>query len=122
MHITQLKIRTHGFKDSKWKKIAHYLRGHFLPAVDVNDQNNYLANAVSHDGKYFYQVNGLTIEIDREEYEQVLTHPRLYYFSSALKLHFRIFKAKELGLGYNWPESSAAPLRIFELEKKNDQS
>jgi len=49
------------------EKIAHYLRGHFLPAVDVNDQNNYLARANCHDGKYFYQVNGLTIEIVRFE-------------------------------------------------------
>jgi len=86
MQITQLKIRLHGFNDSQWKKIGDYLRGYFLPAVVVNDQNNYLAQAICHDGKYFYQVNGLTIEIDREEYEHVLTHPRLYYFSSALKL------------------------------------
>ena len=49
------------------EKIAHYLRGHFMPAVDVNDQNNYLAQAICHDGKYFYQVNGLTIEIVRFE-------------------------------------------------------
>ena len=52
------------------------------------------------------------------EYENVLVNPRLYYFSSALKLHHRVKKAKELGLGKNWPSQPAAPANIFDLIKE----
>ena len=51
------------------------------------------------------------------EYERAIANPRLYYFSSALKLHFRVKKAKELGLGLHWPKGAAAPINIFDLGK-----
>jgi hypothetical protein len=47
----------------------------------------------------------------------VIANPRLYYFSSALKLHHRIRKAKELRLGLDWPSGKAAPIDIFDLDK-----
>jgi hypothetical protein len=59
-------------------------------------------------------VDGTTVELREHEYQRVITNPRLYYFSAALKLHHRIKRAKALGLGTNWPEQPAAPLRAIE--------
>ena len=77
----------------------------------------YQSEAIQDDGKYFYRVDGTTVEALDYEYERVIANPALYYFSSALKLHFRVAKAKELNLGLDWPNNFAAPANIFELDK-----
>lgn len=117
MNITQIKIGQHQFDDSTIKKRLIVLRDRFFPLVLYKDENNYLAEAIECQGVYFYRVNGVTIKTDKYEYEQVINNPRLYYFSSALKLHHRIRKARELGLGLNWPAQVAAPINVFELGK-----
>lgn len=117
MNITYVKIGLHQFNDSALKKQLIGLRNRFLPLVFYRDENNYLAEAIEHQGRYFYRVDGITVEARKHEYEQVLQNPRLYYFSSALKLHHRIKQAKRLGLGLNWPTVDAAPINIFELGK-----
>ena len=54
--------------------------------------NNYTAIAIEDGGKFYYWAKGVSIEITPQEYEYVTTNPKLYYFSSALRLHCRIKK------------------------------
>ena len=115
MNITQLKIGLLQLNDSKWKKALDVFRDRYIPIAFIKDENNYFAEAIEHDGQYFYRVDGVTVQTQQYEYERVIANPRLYYFSSALKLHHRIRKAKELGIGYHWPASAAAPIDIFSL-------
>ena len=117
MKITQLRIGLHQFNDGKWKKLLDVFRERYRPMVFLRDENNYFAEAIEYDGKYFYRVDGVTVEVGQYEYERVINNPRLYYLSSALKLHHRIGRAKELGIGYHWPSKDAAPISILELGK-----
>ena len=117
MKITQIKIGLHQLNDSKWKKLLDVFRDRYIPISFIKDENNYFSEAIEYDGRYFYRVDGITVEAEQYECERVISNPRLYYFSSALKLHHRIRKAKELGLGSQWPSKPAAPINIFELGK-----
>ena len=54
--------------------------------------NNYTAIAIEDNGKFYYWDKGVSIEITPQEYEFVTTNPKLYYFSTALRLHCRIKK------------------------------
>lgn len=115
MNITQLKIGLLQSNRGKWKKVLEILRDRYIPIAFIKDENNYIAEAIEHQGEYFYRVDGVTVQAEQYEYERVITNPSLYYFSSALKLHHRIRKAKELGIGYHWPTNPAAPIDIFSL-------
>jgi len=115
MNITNLKIGLHQFNDSALKKKIIALRNHLLPLALYQNKNNYVAQAIERDGQYFYRINGVTVQALQYEYDQAIANPRLYYFSSALKLHFRVKKANELGLGLDWPEQAAGPINIFDL-------
>jgi hypothetical protein len=117
MNITYVKIGLHQFNDSDLKKKLFALRDRYIPLALYQDENNYLAEAIEFQGHYFYRINGVTVEAEKYEYEQAINNPRLYYFSSALKLHHRVKQARELGLGLNWPTKDAAPINIFELGK-----
>ena len=117
MNITQLKIGLLQLNDSKWKKLLDVFRDRYIPISFIKDENNYFSEAIEYQGQYFYRVDGVTVQTEQYEYERVIHNPRLYYFSSALKLHHRIRKAKELGLGLDWPKSKAAPSNIFDLDK-----
>ena len=120
MKITQIKIGLHQFNESKWKKVLDVFRDRYIPIAFIKDENNYFAEAIEFDDKCYYRVDGTTVEISRYEYANVIGNPRLYYFSSALKLHHRILKAKELGLGVAWPIGAAAPENIFDLKKNGE--
>jgi len=117
MNITNIQVGLHQFNDSNVRKSLIALRDKLLPLGLYRDENNYVAQAIEHEGQYFYRVNGVTVEALKHEYERAIANPRLYYFSSALKLHFRVKKARELGLGLHWPKQVAAPINIFDLEK-----
>ena len=114
MKITQLKVGLLQSNGSQWKRALAALRNRYIPIVFIKDENNYFAEAIEYQGQYFYRVDGVTVQAERYEYERVIENPRLYYFSSALKLHHRVRKAKELGIGYRWPSSAAAPIDIFQ--------
>jgi len=115
MNIIQLKIGLLQVNDSKWKKLLDVLRYRYIPISFIKDENYYFAEAIEYQGQYFYRVDGVTVKAEQYEYERVIANPRLYYFSSALKLHYRIRKAKELGIGYHWPTNAAVPIDIFSL-------
>jgi hypothetical protein len=113
MNITYIKIGLHQFNDSDLKKKLLALRNRCIPLALYQDENNYLAEAIEYHGRYFYRINRVTVEAEKYEYEQAINSPRLYYFSSALKLHHRAKQARELGLGLNWPAKDAASTNIF---------
>ncbi len=54
------------------------------------DEYNYTAIAIEESGKFYYWAKGVGIEITPREYEWVITNPKLYYFSTALRLDLRI--------------------------------
>ena len=111
MKITKLTVGLH-----------HLNQGHQVESLFSEKEFNrhstcYQSEAIRDGDKYFYRVDGTTVEALDYEYERVIANPALYYFSTALKLHFRVVKAKELSLGLDWPSNCAAPVTIFELDK-----
>ncbi len=50
----------------------------------------YTAEVIKEKERYYYRVNGVTIEITPLEAKLVVRNPRLYYFSTALWLHLQI--------------------------------
>jgi hypothetical protein len=65
----------------------------FMDITDVNitylddSKMHYVAQLITNFGRYYYREGDKTMEIEAWEYERVLANPRLYYFSTALKLH-----------------------------------
>jgi len=52
----------------------------------------YEARTIEVDGHYYYSGLGSLIEISRIERDSVIQNPKLFYFSTALKLHNRLTK------------------------------
>lgn len=76
--------------------VAGHLDGsHPFPS---DDENNYWAEAIQDGGKCYYRVGSTMVEIDEDQYRHVIGNPFLYYFSTALKLHCEVKRAKERGL------------------------
>ena len=121
MNITQLKIDLLQVTGSRWKKLLGIFRDRYIPTIFIKDENYYFAEAIKYQGEYFYRVDGVTVKADQYEYERVIANPSLYYFSSALKLHHRIRKAKELRLGLDWPSGKAAPNNIVDSHKTTQE-
>jgi len=114
MNITPLQIGLHQSNQSTIKKQWLTLRNRFVPLALYRDEYHYKAEAITHEGRHYYRVDGITVELGQHEYQRVIANPRLYYFSAALKLHHRIKRAKVLGLGAHWPDQPAAPLNAIE--------
>jgi hypothetical protein len=110
MQITQLHIGLHKFNQPAIKRKWLDLRNRFVPIALYRNEHHYVAEAIAREGKHYYRVDGITIELEQHEYQQVIKNPTLYYFSSALKLHYRLKRAKALDLGVNWPDQPAAPI------------
>lgn len=60
-----------------------------------DDENNYWAEAITIGDQCFYRAKGMTVRATARELSAVIGNPRLYYFSTALRLHMRIKWAKE---------------------------
>ena len=56
---------------------------------------NYWAEAIRIGDSYFYRVGDIVVPVLEYEYQNVIRNPNMYYFSSALKLHYRIQRARE---------------------------
>jgi len=70
-----------------------------MPETDSKyKENHYVGIAIEEGGKHYYWAKGVSLEIERWEFERLKKNPKLYYFSSALKLHFRIKKIQEAQL------------------------
>lgn len=57
---------------------------------------NYQAIAIEEDGKYYYWAKGISLEITPEEYEFVLTNPKLFLNSTTHRLHALINTIKKI--------------------------
>lgn len=53
----------------------------------------YTGIAIEDGGRYYYWAKGVSLEIKDWEYANIKLNPKLYYFSTALKLHHRIDRA-----------------------------
>lgn len=91
--ITRIRIGQLPFEESALQKRLDYLLGR--DEVPPVDKNNYWAEAIEYGDKFYYRVNGTIVEITEYEFGKVIVNSRLYYFSTALKLHFRIKRAME---------------------------
>ena len=68
----------------------------FDPAEQGLSEYSYTGIAIEDRGRYYYWAKGASIEIADWEYFNIKLNPKLYYFSTALKLHHRIARALEL--------------------------
>jgi len=50
----------------------------------------YIAIAIEYEDSYYYWAKGVSLKIAKHEFERIKANPKLYYFSTALKLHFRV--------------------------------
>lgn len=62
----------------------------FDPAEQGLSQYRYTGIAIEDGSKYYYWAKGVSIEIADWECANIKLNPKLYYFSTALKLHHRI--------------------------------
>lgn len=93
--ITHLRIGSHTTRELREQNRLDRLVGKTPTSLDpLDDDNNYWAEAVEDEDRFYYRAKGITIEIEEYEFRQVIENPSLYYFSTALKLHFRIERAK----------------------------
>ncbi len=57
---------------------------------EQSDEYNYIGISIEERGRYYYWAKGISIPITKKEQHYIRTNPKLYYFSTALKLHLRI--------------------------------
>ncbi len=59
-----------------------------------SDKNEfeYLAEVIEDENRYYYRVGDVMLEITQTEHNSLIVNPYLYYFSTALKLHYLIKK------------------------------
>ena len=75
--VTLVRIRPY-----QWREVAS------------TAENNYQAVIIRASGRIFYIAKGVVVPITEHEARQVVRNPFRYYFSTALKLHFIIERAK----------------------------
>ena len=59
-----------------------------------NADNDYAAEIIRNGDEFFYRARGTTLPITEFEADRSSANPFLYYFSTALKVHYRIEKAR----------------------------
>jgi hypothetical protein len=65
----------------------------YYPAIfkpQKSPDYEYIGIAIEDGGSYYYWAKGVSLTISKWEYEYIKANPKLYCFSTALKLHFRI--------------------------------
>ena len=63
------------------------------PSIAVEDENNYWADVLEDNNQFLYRAKGATVDITEAEFKNVIANPKLYYFSTALRLHVRLKNA-----------------------------
>lgn len=96
MKITRIRIRLRPSKDLRsGEHFDHPLGCDDASPAPPEDENNYWAEAIEDDDKFYYRVDDTTLEITADEFRRVIGNPTLHYFSTALKLHLEIKRAKK---------------------------
>lgn len=94
--VTRLRVGTHRTMDLRQANRLAREAGHPQLRPDPpDDENNYWADAIQRGDEFFYRVGDTTVPISEHEYRMVIANPNTYYFSSALKLHYRNKHARE---------------------------
>jgi hypothetical protein len=94
--VTRLRIGTlHTADLREANRLAREAGRPQLRPDPPDDENNYWADAIQRGDEFFYRVGDTTVPISEHEYRMVIGNPNTYYFSSALKLHIRIERARE---------------------------
>ena len=70
--------------------LPSYLAAEVVKRPPNTKEFNYKSIVIEEDGKYYYWSRGISLNISREEYEQVRCNPKLFFKSIADKLHKRI--------------------------------
>ncbi|QWE09850.1 hypothetical protein [Polynucleobacter sp. es-EL-1] len=65
----------------------------FDPKEQGLSEYRYTGIAIEEGSRFYYWAKGVSIEISDWEYANIKLNPKLYYFSTALKLHLRIDRA-----------------------------
>jgi pullulanase/glycogen debranching enzyme len=95
MKITRIRIGLLSTEKLRFqKRLDHPLGSDEAPTTPLDDAHHYWAEAIEDGDKFYYRVNDTTVEITRYEFSKVVINPWLHYFSTALKLHKRIERAK----------------------------
>ncbi len=63
------------------------------------EEFNYQAIAIEDNGKHYYWAKGISLEITPEEYQFVLTNPKLFLNSTTYRLHEQLATIKNLDKG-----------------------
>lgn len=93
--VTRLRIGSHTTSELRARNRIDRLAGKTPSFPEPpDDDNNYWAEAIEDGGRFYFRAKGVTIAIEEYEFRRVVENPSLYYFSTALKLHFRIERAK----------------------------
>ena len=66
---------------------------------EKSDEFNYIGISIEDQGQCYYWAKGICIPISAREQNFIRTNPKLYYFSTALKLHHRIQRLRHLADG-----------------------
>ena len=64
-----------------------------------SSEYEYVGIAIEVQGSHYYWAKGVSIRITEQEYRHIKANPKLYYFSTALKLHIRIERERSSLLG-----------------------
>ena len=76
------------------------LKPQHYPAIfkpQKSPEYEYIGIAIEDDGSHYYWAKGVSLKITKWEYQLIKANPKLYYFSTALKLHFRIETQLKVG-------------------------
>lgn len=94
--VTRLRIGTHRTGDLREANRLAREAGKAQPRPDPpDDENNYWAEAIRIGESHFYRVGEIVVPVLEYEYQNVIRNPNMYYFSSALKLHYRIQRKRD---------------------------
>ena len=94
--VTRLRIGTHRTGDLREANRLAREAGKPQPRPDPpDDENNYWAEAIRIGSSHFYRVGDIVVPVTEYEYRMVIANPNMYYFSSALKLHYRIQRKRD---------------------------
>jgi hypothetical protein len=94
--VTRVRIGTHRTGDLREANQRAREAGKPQPRPDPpDDENNYWADAIRIGDSHFYRVGDIVVPATEYEYRMVIANPNMYYFSSALKLHYRIQRKRD---------------------------
>lgn len=97
--LVQTKAQTEALRLQKG--LDHRLGRDEAASTPPDDDSHYWAEAIEDGDKFYYRGNDAILEISEYEFGKVILNPYLYYFSTALKLHNRIKRAKQAT--ESWP-------------------